>query len=66
MSGHSKPKPIEDAIKPFTVQEVVDALIEENCFGPVVDAIVSNLTDKMNLLEECRWAIEKLNSSLQQ
>jgi len=64
MSGPSKPKPIEDAIKPFTVQEIVDVLIKENCFGPVVEAIVSNLTDELEKAREIQSRLKKLHQDL--
>ena len=57
MSPRSEPKPIEDVLSFFTLQEVIDCLIKENCFGPVVEAIVSNLTDE---LEKARGVQERL------
>lgn len=61
MATPTKNKFIE-AVKDHDLQEIVDALIEQHCFSPVVDAIVENLTIKLSKLHQIETLMENILS----
>lgn len=50
----------KDLINDLPLDDVVACLIEENCIGPIVEAIVEHVTAKLNKLETIQETLIKL------